>query len=65
MSFTVRSLPIFNKEFKALAKKYPSLVSDVEALGAQLRENPTLGVPIGHGCYKNPLGNSEQRKRKA
>jgi mRNA-degrading endonuclease RelE of RelBE toxin-antitoxin system len=44
--------PKFRKEFKALAKKYPSLIADFRQLEAELLENPQMGEPLGLGCYK-------------
>jgi mRNA-degrading endonuclease RelE of RelBE toxin-antitoxin system len=43
---------IFEKEFKRLAKKYPSLKEEVPQLETDLLKNPRLGTPIGNHCYK-------------
>lgn len=42
----------FQRESKALAKKYRSLREDLLVLHAELQENPKAGIPIGHSCYK-------------
>lgn len=52
MSFDVVPIPEFVKELKWLAKKYRSLKAELDALGDKLAEHPTMGVPIGHDCYK-------------
>ena len=52
MGFDVVPIPEFVKELKWLAKKYRSLKVELEALGDELEEQPRLGTPIGHDCYK-------------
>jgi mRNA-degrading endonuclease RelE of RelBE toxin-antitoxin system len=52
MSFEIIVTPPFEKELKQLSKKYPSLKKDIAALGAELLNNPKLGVPLGNDCYK-------------
>ena len=44
--------PRFRKEFKALAKKYPSLFQDFKELENDLQQNPQQGESLGLGCYK-------------
>ena len=55
----------FEKEFKRLAKRYSSLKDDVSKLGGALLLNPTLGIPIGNGCYKIRLAISSKGKGKS
>lgn len=35
-----------------LAKRYPSVKRDVTSLTDTLRENPTVGTPLGDDCFK-------------
>ena len=56
MTYKVEITPNFAKEFKPLAKKYRSLVSDLAKLITALEQNPEIGTPIGHSCYKIRLG---------
>ena len=42
----------FAKEFKRLARKYPSLESDLDALEAALQTNPELGESLGASLRK-------------
>ena len=42
----------FSKETFSLAKKYRSIADDIEKLMDILRENPTIGTPLGNNCYK-------------
>jgi mRNA-degrading endonuclease RelE of RelBE toxin-antitoxin system len=46
MSYSVIYTHIFEKELKKLAKKYPSIKSDIANLVTSLRENPTQGVEV-------------------
>lgn len=55
----------FKRDFKELAKKYPSLVRDVDALVASLRLSPTQGTPLGNHCYKIRLKISAKRQGKS
>lgn len=52
MKYKIVPIPNFKKEFKKLAKKYPSLKDEVRELGQQLTENPQLGTSLGKECYK-------------
>ncbi len=42
----------FEKEVKRLAKRYPSLKSDIEALRDEILANPTAGTDLGGGLRK-------------
>jgi mRNA-degrading endonuclease RelE of RelBE toxin-antitoxin system len=47
------ALPSFKGSLKQLAKKYPSIPDDYEALLESLNEDPLKGAaPIGKNCYK-------------
>lgn len=52
MSYKVETGQTFDTEFKRLAKKYPSLKSEVSQLGEHLSNDPAFGTPIGKSCYK-------------
>jgi mRNA-degrading endonuclease RelE of RelBE toxin-antitoxin system len=52
MSFSVLTTRPFERKLRKLAKKYLSLVDDLDALGKKLEDNPTLGIPLGKDCYK-------------
>jgi mRNA-degrading endonuclease RelE of RelBE toxin-antitoxin system len=52
MSFSIISLPFFDKQLKRLIKKYPSLKAEFALLLHTLEKNPTEGTPIGNHCYK-------------
>lgn len=42
----------FEKEVKRLAKRYPSLKSDIKALRDEILANPTAGTDLGGGLRK-------------
>lgn len=52
MSFDVDTIPLFDRQAKRLAKKYPSLKKDLEKLVASLVENPQQGTSLGNNFYK-------------
>lgn len=65
MSYNVVTIPPFDRQLKRLAKKYRSLKNDLAELGIQLAENPKMGKPIGHDCYKIRLAMSSKGKGKS
>ena len=52
MSYSVKSINVFEKQAKKLIKKYPSLKSELLELVGELKENPELGTAIGKHCFK-------------
>lgn len=52
MKYEVRTIASFEKEFKRLSKKYPSLKSDLSDLVSELENNPVQGSALGKGFYK-------------
>jgi hypothetical protein len=52
MSYNVLTIPPFDRQFKRLFKKFPSIKNDLAELGKKLSLNPAIGRPIGHNCYK-------------
>jgi mRNA-degrading endonuclease RelE of RelBE toxin-antitoxin system len=65
MSYSVSTTPTFERQVRKLAKKYPSLKSDLSALIPQLEENPTLGIPLTSSCYKIRLAITSKGKGKS
>lgn len=51
--------------FKKLAKKYPSLKSELQSLIEILAENPATGTNLGHNLYKIRLAISSKGKGKS
>jgi mRNA-degrading endonuclease RelE of RelBE toxin-antitoxin system len=65
MSYNVLTIPPFEKQLKRLVKKYPSLKKEITLLGVQLSQEPTIGTPLGHHCYKIRLSISSKGKGKS
>jgi hypothetical protein len=74
MSYNIIAVPTFRKELKKLAKKYPSLKTDLAILFESLEENPVQGTslgrkyniselyPIPNSIHTSPSTNSPQRR---
>ncbi len=52
MNYKHQHSPTFEKELKALSKKYKSLREDIEKLKKEIEENPLLGTSLGGGYKK-------------
>ncbi|MBC9796731.1 type II toxin-antitoxin system RelE/ParE family toxin [Sinomicrobium sp. FJxs] len=65
MSYSVKSIQIFEKQAKRLIKKYPSLKLELLTLIHQLKESPEQGTPIGRSCYKIRLAIKSKGKGKS
>jgi hypothetical protein len=50
--FTITATEHFARQIKFLAKKHPSIKSDLASLAVLLAEQPMMGDPIGKNCYK-------------
>lgn len=57
--------PEFKREYKQLAKKHPSLDTDMRALVEKLKANPTLGTALGNNAYKIRLAISSKNRGKS
>jgi mRNA-degrading endonuclease RelE of RelBE toxin-antitoxin system len=65
MSFNIIATPRFRRELKRLVKKYSSLKNEFAYLIDNLGDNPKLGTPIGHDCYKVRLAIASKGKGKS
>jgi mRNA-degrading endonuclease RelE of RelBE toxin-antitoxin system len=65
MNYEVIPTPDFKKFFKKLAKKYPSLKSDLAQLVDKLEQEPAAGVYLGHNLYKIRMAISSKGKGKS
>jgi len=52
MSYSIKTIPVFEQDFKKLVKKYPSLKSDLATLIKSLKDIPEQGTPLGKSCFK-------------
>ncbi len=65
MSYKISFTSIFAKELKQLAKKYPSIKSDIYQLNTELLQNPLLGTPLGKNFYKIRINIRSKMKGKS
>jgi mRNA-degrading endonuclease RelE of RelBE toxin-antitoxin system len=65
MPFNIEATPEFLSEAKKLAKKYPSLKTDIAGLAQQLKTNPAMGAPLGKDAYKVRLAITSKGKGKS
>lgn len=65
MSYKVLLTNIFQKDFKRLFKKYPSLKSDLSYVIQSLESQPTHGTSLGNNIYKLRLSISSTGKGKS
>ncbi len=52
MKYRIKYIQTFEKQFKKLIKKYPSLKQEITNLTKELEVKPDLGIHIGKNCYK-------------
>jgi mRNA-degrading endonuclease RelE of RelBE toxin-antitoxin system len=55
----------FEKEFKRLLKKYPSLKTDLTKLSETLLSDPKTGTPLGNNTFKIRLAIKSKGKGKS
>ena len=65
MSYSVKTLPHFDKEVKRIAKKHKGIKADIEKLIDNLEINPTVGTDLGQNIYKIRLAISGTNKGKS
>jgi mRNA-degrading endonuclease RelE of RelBE toxin-antitoxin system len=65
MSYSVKTIPYFDKEVKRIAKKHQGIKSDIAELIDDLEVNPTLGIDLGQNVYKIRLAISGTNKGKS
>ena len=65
MSYSVISIPPFDRQLKQLAKKYPSLKKEYGDLLDGLEQNPRTGTSLGKNCYKIRISIASKRKGKS
>lgn len=65
MSYSIKTIPKFDKNLKRLSKKYPSLKLDFIRFIESLKDNPTQGDLIYPNCYKIRLKITSKGKGKS
>ncbi|MCR5038208.1 MAG: addiction module toxin RelE [Bacteroidales bacterium] len=65
MKYEIKTIPPFDKELKALKKKYALIKDDLESLKRELEENPEAGTKIAEDIYKVRMAIKSKGKRKS
>ena len=65
MSYSVISIPPFDRQLKQLVKKYPSLKKEYGDLLDGLEQSPRQGIPLGKSCYKIRISIASKGKGKS
>ncbi|MGJ7032078.1 type II toxin-antitoxin system RelE/ParE family toxin [Niabella hirudinis] len=65
MSYNIATIPLFDKQAKRLAKKYPSLKSELIKLLSTLEDDPEQGTALGNNFYKIRLAIASKGKGKS
>ena len=65
MNYKVESIPLFDKQAKRLAKKYPSLKNELAELINILSANPEQGTSLGNGFFKIRISIASKGKGKS
>lgn len=65
MSYNISTIPLFDKQAKRLAKKYPSLKKNLAELIETLIDNPEQGTTLGNNFYKIRLAITSKGKGKS
>ncbi len=62
MNYSISSIPLFDKQAKRLAKKYPSFKNDLAKLAKNLVTEPEQGKPLGNNFYKIRLASASKER---
>lgn len=65
MSYSIRTIPKFDKQLKKISKKHPSFKSDFLEFLTMLKISPEQGVYLGKNCYKVRMAISSKGKGKS
>ena len=65
MSYSVKTIDVFERQAKRLIKKYVSLKKELLELVQELKENPEQGTAIGKNCFKIRIAIASKGKGKS
>jgi hypothetical protein len=65
MSYNVELTDYCKRQFKRLARKYPSLKKELAGLIDTLELKPDTGTPLGNNCFKIRLAIASKGKGKS
>lgn len=65
MKYQIISTPVFDKQIKALNKKYPSIKQDITRLFGEILKNPQAGKLLFDDVYKIRMAITSKGKGKS
>jgi mRNA-degrading endonuclease RelE of RelBE toxin-antitoxin system len=65
MSYSIKTIPSFDKQLKKLVKKYPSFKGEFLSFVKSLYDNPQQGTSLGNQCYKIRIAIQSKGKGKS
>ncbi len=65
MSYSVKTISVFERQAKRLMKKFPSIREEIQTLIKDLKEEPEKGTSIGNNCYKIRIAIGSKGKGKS
>jgi len=65
MSYSILSIPPFEKQLKRLAKKYPSIKNEFANLLESIEKKPEQGTALGNNCFKIRIAIASKGKGKS
>ena len=65
MSYSILTIPPFDRQLKRLSEKYPSLKDDFTTLLKSLEVDPKQGTSLGKKCYKIRMAIKSKRVGKS
>jgi len=65
MSYSVKTIHVFERQAKKLIKKYKSLHGELSSLIVSLKTDPSQGTSLGNNCYKIRLSVVSKGKGKS
>ena len=65
MKYNVLTIQPFDRQFKRLVKKFPSLKNEYISLIEKLEQNPEIGTPLANNCFKIRLAIASKGKGKS
>lgn len=65
MNSNITTTPEFAKSLKKLAKRYKSIKEDYRKFLAELKDNPQIGVDLGHNVHKVRMAIASKNKGKS
>lgn len=65
MSYSVKTIPFFDRQAKRLTRKFKSFKKELSELFDSLEVDPTQGTALGNDCYKIRIAIKSKGKGKS